>query len=363
MIMLKKLAICILVLFIPLIISAEELSESESFLAAKAVYDDSSYGDSLNLFNKFIIDFPKSPAIPEAKLYIAQSFFQDNKFIEARETLNNLEKSYVPFAIEDKFLFLSGQVYLRAKDFKEAARYFKKLIETHPDSALLVNAKMQLGWVLFQDGKYQEAEKVFDLLTKSDDLNIQEEALFKKGEALFFAKDYTKSLESYNAFLKIFPKSDKLARAYFYMAEANFYLEDLPGAVDYYAQALKSARDDDPTKISALQGLGWSYLKQNKLSQAEENFLKIEKIKDVDFNKENFLFGMASLYYQLAKFDKAVIYYDELINRYPNSELFIQALFGKGQCLVGLSNYDQAIVLYDKAIEKCLESTSPQAKD
>ena len=156
--MFKKLIILTLILFFalfkPFVILAQDYSESESFLAAKSAYDDGYYTESIDLFNKFLDEFPTSPAIFEAKLYIAQCLFYSNRFIESRDTLMELEKSYVPFAIEDRFLFLCGQIYIRVKDFKEAARYLKKIIDNHPDSPLFTNAKMQLGWVLFQDAKY-----------------------------------------------------------------------------------------------------------------------------------------------------------------------------------------------------------------
>lgn len=361
--MFKKLAFLILIVFLPLVISAEELSESESFLAAKAKYDEGYYSVAADLFNNFISNFTRSPAIFEARLYMAQCFFRDNKFIAARDILNNLEKTYVPFAIEDRFLFLSAQIYLRANDFREASKYFRKLIDKHPDSVLSVDSKMQLGWALFQDGKYQEAEKVYDSLTMSEDLSIQEEALFKRGEALFFAKDYVKSLESYDVFLKLFPNFDTLARVYFYMAEANFYLEDFQNATEYYYKALKSAEDDDSIKVVSLEGIGWSYLKQNKLSQAEEAFLKIEKLQNSDFNRENFLFGMANLYYQLSKFDKSVVYYEELINKYPHTELLLDVLFGKAQCLTNIGRFNEAISLYDRVIERTEDGDSPKSKD
>jgi len=349
--MLKILTFFILITFTPFTIFAEEISESKSFLSAKEAYDNSSYSAAADLFNRFIEDFSSSPAVKEAKLYLAQCLFQENKFIQARDILNDLEKSYVPFAIEDKFLFFSGQVYLRANVFKEAEKYFKKLIERHPNSALLTDSKMQLGWTLFQEAKYTEAERIFDSLLKSDSPSIQEEALFRKGESLFFNKNYARALENYSAFIKSFPRSERLARVYFYMAEASFYLEDLPAAAKDYSMALEFSKEDDSVKAVALQGLGWVYIKQNKLNEAEETFLKIAKPQDSDFNRANFLFGMATLYYQSARFDKSIAYFEEMVNKYPEDELFIQALFGKAQCLESLSRMEEAIDAYDRIIQ------------
>ncbi|NQU19290.1 tetratricopeptide repeat protein [bacterium] len=360
--MFKKLILPILLILIPALALGQEISEKDAFLVAKDAYDEESYSISLDLFKRFIEEFPYSPALPEAQLYRAQCFFQDNKFIQARDILAQLEKSYIPYGIEDRFLFWSGQVYLKVEDFREAAKYFEKLIELYPNSTLLFNAKMYLGWAFLEDGRYDKAENIFDSLTKSQDLAVQEEALFKKGEALFHMKDYGGVLDNYRIFVKVFSNSDRLTKIYFYLAESCFYLEDFEKAIEYYSNILERS-DDDLVTVVSLQGIGWSYLKENKLKEAERAFLKTDLFLDVDFNKENLFFGKATLYYRLGQFDEAIIYYDKLIGIYPKSEMIIQVLFAKAECLFGLSRFEEAIDSYKEVIEKGGHKSSIEIKE
>ncbi|MDD5005979.1 MAG: tetratricopeptide repeat protein [Candidatus Omnitrophica bacterium] len=360
--MFKKFILFVLIISLPIAVFAEELSEEDAFLVAKNAYDDGSYGVSLNLFQKFINDFPDSQANTEARLYIAQCFFQNNKFIEARDILTKLEKSYVSYGIEDRFLYWSGQVYLKVKDYKEAAKYFKKMVEMHPNSSLLFETKMLLGWVFLQDGKYDEAEQIFDTLTRSEDNAIQEEALFKKGEALFQKKDYNGVLENYTIFTKVFPDSDKLTKVYFYMGDANFYLDNFDKAISYYSMALEKT-DDNWLKAASLQGEAWSYLKQNKLKESQDAFSRIDGLEVKNFNKENFYFGKATLYYRLNRLDEALNYYNELIKMYPRSDMIIQVLFGKAECLVGLSRLEEATDAYLKVIYRAGKIDDKETKE
>ena len=259
-------------------------------------------------------------------------------------------------------MFWLGQVYLKVKDFAQATEYFRKIIKMHPNSSLLFSAKMQLGWIFIQDGRYEEAKSLFDTLTKSDDIVIQEEAMFKKGELQFQTKDYSGVLDTFKIYTEVFFDSDRLADAYFYMGQASFYLDDLEKSIDYYSKALEKS-DDDLVKAASLQGIGWSYLNENKIEEAKDTFSKIDKFISKDFNRESLFLGKATLHYRLNKLEEAIVYYDKLIRMYPKSDMLIQALFGKAECLSGLLRFDEAISIYREVVDRGTKEESDETKD
>ncbi len=341
---------------------AQEIEERDSFIAAKKAYDGASYAVSIDLLKRFINNFPKSKALPEAKLYLGQCLFNVDKFIEARDVLTELENSSIPYGIEDRLLFWMGQVYLKVDDFSKAADYFNKIMKIHPDSNLVFSAKLQLGWILVQGNKLEEAKTLFDSLSEAQDATIKEEAQFNKGELQFQTKDYSGALSTFKVFSGVFTGSPRLAEAYFYMAESSYYMNNLEEAVDYYSAALEKS-NDSAIKAMSLQGIGWSYLNLNKLKEAESAFLRIGEFIDNDFNKGSLFFGKATLCSRLKQFDKAVSYYDELINTYPESEMFLQSLLGRAECLNDLARFDEAVTAYKKFVDICSKEKNEQAAD
>lgn len=360
--MLKKISLSIILILIPILIFAQEINEKDAFLMAKDSYENGSYGVSLDLFRRFIKDYPQSKLSYEAQLYIGQCLFQNNDFIQARDILTKLEESYVPFSITDRLLFWLGQVYLKVKDLPKADSYLKKLIDTHPESNLLVSAKLQLAKVLFQEGKYNEAQDLFESLSESSDIAVREEAMFEKGRLFYERRDYQAVLKNYGVFSQVFLDSAKLADAYFYMGEASYYLEDFVKSIEYYSKAQETSNEDS-TQIMCFEAMGWSYLKLDKLKQAEQSFLEIDKFLDIGFNKENLFFGKAILYSRLNNFEQAINYYDKLIAATHNNDTQTLALFGKAECLKNLLDLEEARKMYLQVIDRGREGDNKEIKD
>jgi len=351
----------VVVLFISGISFADEEGDYNAFIAAKKAYEDGFYVASLDLFNRFIEKFPESKYFFEAKLFIALCYYQKEDFIKARDILSELEKLSLSNELNEKVLFWLGQVYFQAKDFKQSADYFEKLIQKHPKSYLKTNAKMQLGLSLFLDGRYKQAIDVFDKLFDSEDLAIQEQALFEKGQAFYQLKDYENVIRNYKIFIDGFSNSKRLGRVYFYLAESNFYLKNFNEAIKYYQKAINSNSDKDLLTM-AFVGLGWSYIEQGDFSKAEEAFGKVVP-EDASSNMSAYLLGKAVLSFKLNKFEQALNFYDELIKQYPKSDILLQAYFGKAQCLDNLKRYSESIQCYKNIIDKASELTTQESKD
>lgn len=314
---------------------------------AVLTYEQDSFGVALDLFEKFIQEYPESKLRPEAQLYTAQCQFQSEQFLEARDTLTRLEQSFVPFSLEDRLLFWLGRVYLRVKDYKNAAAYLRKLITAHPESALLYPAQLQLAKVFFLQGDLKGAEGVYATLLSSSKLSIREEALFERGCLFYETQDYEKAIKDFTLLSEAFLDSSRLPQAYFYLGEAYFYRNDFSKAIEYYGRALEKA-DSDSLKSLCFLGIGWSHLRLNNLKDAEEALSSIDdsRISDFDFDNKNLLSAKALLYLRLNDFEKALSYYEKIIAMNSSRASLVRALFGKAESLKGLSRREEAQELY-----------------
>ena len=64
--------------------------QQEALFVAEKAYEDGFYEVALSLLERFIRNFPRSRKVPEANLYIAQCYFQQNRFIAALAQLEKL---------------------------------------------------------------------------------------------------------------------------------------------------------------------------------------------------------------------------------------------------------------------------------
>lgn len=67
----------------------------------------------------------------------------------------------------------------------------------------------------------------------------------------------------------------------------------------------------------------------------------------------------ADNYYQEGKYHKAVLTYQEIIEKYPRSSHIAQALFYKGNCHYNLKEYDEALSSYQNCLKRF--SRNPRA--
>ncbi|MDO8749116.1 MAG: tetratricopeptide repeat protein [Candidatus Omnitrophota bacterium] len=347
--------------------------EQEELSLAVGAFENGFYDTSLNLLNKFISRFPQSALSPEADLYIGRCYFNQKKYAPAIEQFNrlldgeprgrtiNLKDAAVS---KDKIYYWLAESYLRSQDMPSALNFYEKLTLECLDSAYLAQAYYSLGWCLFEQGKFKEAQDKFSAFKDKFPGNLLvREADYKIAECLYSLKDYSQ-LKSYAEYLEknyyLRPNSaqsgnipEVLSDASgkrlikFYLAESGFYLKDYPYAIDNYIQALAQDSDDD-FKNPVYLGLGWSYLKSGDYASALMNFDKPLSAESGGYF-ENALLGRALALGMSLKFPEAIENYDKLISRSKDAAIVLEAYIGKAEALYNQGDYSQSISAYKEA--------------
>lgn len=146
------------------------LAERTLMLMGFASLDRGDYLGTLRQFQAHIQSRPDSPNKDISHLAIADAFLRLSQFSEAKKQYEQLMRS----ASEEKYKitasFLSGDVYFKKKDFKQAIKSYQEAISKYPD-------------------KISDFPNVF----------------YNQAAALFGEGEYQKSLTSYREFLKHFP--------------------------------------------------------------------------------------------------------------------------------------------------------------
>lgn len=335
--------------------------EEESLFVAKKAFDDGFYDVSLGLLERFQKNYPASSKSPEVNLLIGRCYFHQNRFLDALGKFEELMSQPKTANIRDAVLYWTAEVHFRGNVFDKAAGYYRRIIKEFPDSTYVPAAYYSLGWCLFQEQKYGEAKDIFKVVEERFPKEPQaKDAGFKIVECLYNLKDYTGLKARLKEYFKIYSKdTTRLSYLHFYMAEAEYYLDDLNAALQEYALVIKNNRDEKMQALSKL-GMGWSYLKLKRYTEAETLFLEI---KPQDLEKRSLdvlLLGKAILMVETNRVNEAKATYEELLKNTSDPVVLIQAYLGKADSLYNLSDYQQAIDAYRQGLEKAAIETVPR---
>ncbi|MCX5707181.1 MAG: tetratricopeptide repeat protein [Candidatus Omnitrophica bacterium] len=330
-----------------------EPKEDETLFVAKKAFEDGFYEVSLGLLKRFLRDYPYSNKITEANLLIGEVYFHQDKYSLAIAQFEDLIKQSSAKRIEDAAFYWLGETYFKENNFQKAAGYYKNIIEEFSNSPYTPLAYYSLGWCLFQEDSFEEAFEFFKVVEERYPKEPQaKDASFKIAECLYNLKDYSALKEKIKPYLKIFTKDNfHLSYLYFYLGEAEYYLNDFNKAQDAYFKALAYAKDEKLQSLSKL-GLSWSYLKLKRYQEAESTFSEIKEDGLEKRSRDVLLLGKAMLMMDTNRVKEARKLYDELLMVSVDQEVLLQAYIGGANSLYNLGEYKEAIRVSKEALVK-----------
>jgi TolA-binding protein len=327
--------------------------EKEAFFVARKAFEDGFYDVSLGLAERFLKNYPESSERAQANLLIGQCYFHQSRFLEALAKFEQILNDPSAKEIKDAVIYWIAEVHFKGNSFAKAASFYKKIIDEFPKSDYLSAAYYSLGWCLFQEQKFSEALEYFKIVESKYSKEQQaKDTDFKIIECLYNLKDYAALKEKVRSYLKD-SGADPLRNGYFYfyLAEADYYLDNFDGAIQEYSKVISSQLDE---KIKALSRLGtaWSYLKSKKYQEAQKAFQEIKPELLEKRSADVLMLGEAVLLFETEKFSEAGKAYEELTRNATDQIVLVQAYLGKAETLSSLAEYPKAIESYKEILDK-----------
>lgn len=235
-------------------------------------------------YKKLIKAYPTSPLAPEALARSGQCFEKANYYYEAYKAYQMIIEKYPSYSniqqvVQDQYrignLFLSGQkkkmkiVKLSLFSSMEiAAEIFRKIVENFPYGELADKSQLRLGRAYEKMKKYPEA------------------------------------IAEYKKFLKEYSKSELVDEAKYRMGYCA------------YKQSKGSAYDQDATE-KALEVFNEFLRDYPQSKRADEVKMLVHKLNG---RKAKGLFEIAAYYDKVKEKKSAKVYYEQVIQKYPESE-------------------------------------------
>jgi len=349
----KVIFLFIILFFLNNAFSQEDSKEVEALFVAQKAQEDGFYEVALNLYERFLVNYPYSKKKPLVNLYIGQCYFFQKKYKEALKKFEELLNASDAQDIKDQVLYWMAEVRFANNDFLGSANIYREILKSFPNSNYKVPSLYSLGFCLYEMKNYKEAIDYFKNIIEnypSDKLSGQ--AWLKVMDCLYALEDY-KGLKEFleNYFKNDISKTEEdEGYVIFYQAEAEYYLGNFELARQIYEKLINESKDERIKSLAKLS-LGWCLIKMNKFKEAQDILNLIDgKLLDKK-NYENFLLAKAYIFNQMQKFEDALGLYSELIKVASDLNL-MEAYIGKGSCLYNLSKYKEAIEVYKEALNR-----------
>ncbi len=244
------------------------------------------------------------------KFIITLSFFLGATLVACSEP------TPVPTA-DNHGLFDKAQDYFKHKKYKEAKEILNQLVaKASPMEDYIPKARLLLANL--QDDFNVSIAQFKSLAAEYNSRPEGEEAQKNLGARYYLADKYEDASESYEEFIKDYPKSSDLSEIHYWHASALSAEEKNNDAIDEFKRVLDKA-PDSPWAPKSLLGMGNAYFKMKKYNDAEKQYLKI--LDQYHFYDElNLVYFKLGQTYELENKPKeAHAAYQTLVEKYPKA--------------------------------------------
>lgn len=356
---------------------------------AEAYYKVSELNLAYDSFRKVYDKFPMSPLRPYALHRMACVHFHLGRFQEAGLKWEELVRTFEDDVNLPYGIYMLGEMSLRQGEYGKAIAFFSQISDAHelrmdsqykiiwcmaqqkqddtavaraekflkefPWGELAAKTHLIKGICLQRMQKYIEANRDYQIVLDQFGNSIHsEKALSLMATSLFQNNQLAEIVTSLNSDLKLAPVSPTRwqAEAYLWVAESYYALNQFDAAGRTY-QLIVDNYKDTPKLAHAMLGVAASLAKQGQYDQAavahERALLMAETLKSKEV-KRSVLMDTAQVLFTQKKYDKAMGYFDEFVNRYPDDPLVPDALFQSGMSFYRLEYYNEAIKRWEQIV-------------
>lgn len=347
-----------------------EIKEDALFSYAKLCYELSfaPYNDAVNAFHQYIKSYPESKRKDEAYQYLVNVYSTTKNYKEAIASIEKIQplEPQLKTAYQ-KMVYFRGVEFFNNNELDSAQKFFKKSMQINFDKTYNALSQFWLGEISYIKKDYSTAIdiwKKFQLNEGAFSLKEYDLSNYNIGYAYFQQKGKDNLADANISFRKFLMSKNKydarqIADANVRVADCYFMAGTYPQAAEYYETAIALNKSD--VDYSIYQKALCSGLLKNNLEKI--NDLKMMETK---FSNSSYIipsiYEIAETYYKdLKDGNNAIIYYQKILDKYPNSSYMNASLAGIGLVYYNNKEDEKAFSYFDQIVQK--DPKSPDAKE
>lgn len=252
------------------------LEDDATFWQAEARYRLGQYDSARALYGRLIARHPDFPRISEAYYGLGWAAFRLSDLTGARNAYAEAIRRMPEGRTRQDATYRLGLVLIDLKDWDNARQTFEVLLKGSLDPAQAADARFQIAWSLYRQGRLEEAAASFGAFALAHANNrLAPQALIWQGRSLFRLKRYADAISSLQAALahgqttpgQQYEAREQLAAAYY---NAGQFEESRR-----VYEVLMAMSDLPPERVEELrQGVIQAHLKAGNFRAARQELLK-----------------------------------------------------------------------------------------
>jgi tetratricopeptide (TPR) repeat protein len=332
--------------------SNKAVGEQASFSFAKVCYDIGQADKAISELESFIVQYPQSTKNTEAKELLSQAYVNGNNYNKAIEYIESLPaKNLVIQQAYQKATYLKGVEWFNKDQFAQAEEMFKRSLSYPVNSKYVKRASCWLADLLSAQQKSDEAIEYYQkaLTIKDDDLTLQAQASYGIGYVYFNQKKYNAAVKH---FKELVDANDKtffgFADGMLRLADCYYVEKRYDDALTYYSRfKLISSTDRDYASLQSGMILGI----QGRYAEARTQFRSLVQDYPNTVYKAEGLYQWAQFELEQGNYQPAVDALSQLIEKENNSPFVAYALSRRATAYFNLKQYDNCAEDYQRVIK------------
>lgn len=342
----------------------KKIKEDALFNYAKLSMELSNQPQAIFAFQDYLRQYPNTVHYDEINELLAQAFLTTKNYKDALEALEKIKnKSQRVKIAYQKVSYYRGVELFNNGDLKGSISLFTQSLENLYDRELEPLALYWRAEAEYKLNQFEEAAKGYkDFLfhPKAINLNFYNNANYNTGYCYFKLEDYKEATNWFRKYLKSKEETDfsHTNDAYLRIADSYFIQKEYSNALEYYNLAITNKAPSSDYALfqkAVISGLSGKF--EQKIAALTDLLSKYKKSKYLaDANYET-----ADAYFLLGNNNKALEYYQKIINDFPNSIYVKKAWLGTGLAHYNNKQDEKALEAYKKVLTAY--PGSPEAKE
>jgi TolA-binding protein len=324
---------------------AEDLSEDERLSFADGLYTREMHALAAKEYEAFIANFPNAASIDVAYFRLGECHRFLGNLPKADKAYKRVFADYPKSEFRHRAGFRRANIFMDADKPGAAIPLYQKLLKTEPPPDIAAPAHYYLGDTYLQEGKIEEAEKEFKIVSdryrssvffayaalKRASLRATDEGGAEADAAIKLYQDVLARAET-----------DRVkAEAIYQLAELYYARGDFLKSAEFFARLLSEHASDQRTKGATLRA-AWAahnaglYADALKTTEASMKGTKDKALTE-------WLYLKANCERQLSRSEAAVASYERLLSKKPSAKLADAATYERALTFYRMGRYAEAV--------------------
>ncbi|MHC4695266.1 MAG: tetratricopeptide repeat protein [Planctomycetota bacterium] len=299
--------------------SQHDLADDAAAGAAEALYLDGRYDEAITKCRLFVSRWPTSPLRERIEFFWGLAAMAQLDYETAAQRFSGMLTQYPAGQFADEASLRLAQCYHHNNLTDQAVRQFRKVLE-RTGTRFLPDALLGLGTLLLQQGRPQEAGKLFDkLIDRHSDSPLAAPATFRRGRAWFEQGDYDRALTVLRSNVEQQrggPLEDDVA---YWIAKCRLRQEHFADAARRFAAAIEKFPSSDLLAVMHYDH-AIALLRNGALDDGIGAFESFRKRFPGHGMAGDALYLLASTEHEQGRYDKSQAYCRAFLEQYPSHE-------------------------------------------